>query len=415
MKNRRDIQDATKLSQARNSQSKQWIGEVVSADTTGGRCLVNVRGNILECAVPNGAAITYGAQVSVSRVPGQPRLVVSAGGNTTIINQIAAPAATTGGEATPETPIITPDTPVELTATALSTTEIRLEWSSTGLNTTNYLIERSPTENVDDFEWIATVTVEETSYTDSGLAEQTQYWYRVRAQNKTTVSAYSNIATATTLGLFPAPGDLKDDFNRADTHNEDGTHNPLGLSWDNRGLDTRTLIIQSTEVADDQYYSSCWNVWLESYAPYAAISVTMSNWWDGSGDGNNASVSLGFTDAYSFPGYPIDYSGHWLEEVNGTYITAFYSTTLGCRISVTVPGVGSGTYNILNPQNGDQIGLAIVEGQTLVGYKPVGGDWQVVIASGAPTPYPYGTTMYPWIRMSGQAMRIDDFCAKGMV
>jgi hypothetical protein len=468
MRNRRDIQEAVKASQARNSQNMQWIGQVVSADATGGLCLVNVRGKIVSCVVPAGTQMTYGAQVSVSRLPGQARLVVNAGGNTTIVNQLAAPASTasSGGGGSVEPPSITPDIPQELEAMSLSETAIGLEWSSTGKNTANYLIERSPTVNLDDFEWIATVSVEETVYTDTGLAPATQYWYRVRAKNKDIVSAYSNVATATTsvgetvtlvsiqdlgvnnvlvpsfrlnriddiginnikarlrldriddidalsenlVDLLFASSPVLDSFNRADTYPWVEMGEPIGLSWVNvAGPINRGLSIEGGQCSDGHhYYSNGWGIWLVSYAPDCAISITIANW----GFTESGSVKLGFTNEFRNPD-GAGYSAYYLED--GTYITV-YNLKDGqgaVHLSLTVPGVGAPTYHITDPQNGDEIGVAIVDGVVTAGYKPVGGSWIAALTSAATSPYPYETVMYPWIRMSGLSvhpMRIDDFC-----
>jgi len=113
-----------------------------------------------------------------------------------------------GGEAAVAPVLVTPATPQELDATTLSSASIYLEWSSTGENTTNYLIERS-TDGV-AYTQIATVAVGITVYTDTGLTASTLYYYRVRAASASNYSPYSNVASATTLAA------ILDDFNRAD-------------------------------------------------------------------------------------------------------------------------------------------------------------------------------------------------------
>src|SRR4029434_8999231 len=50
-------------------------------------------------------------------------------------------------------------------------------------------------------------TVSATTYNDAGLAGLTSYRYRVRATDASgNLSAYSNTASATTLGSSPVPG-----------------------------------------------------------------------------------------------------------------------------------------------------------------------------------------------------------------
>lgn len=74
-----------------------------------------------------------------------------------------------------------PATPTGLTATAVSSTQINLAWSSTGDYTVAFVIERSL--DGASFVQIATVPVTQTSYSDTGLTPETRYWYRVKAVN----------------------------------------------------------------------------------------------------------------------------------------------------------------------------------------------------------------------------------------
>lgn len=105
-----------------------------------------------------------------------------------------------GGQATAPV-LVTPATPTELDATALSCASIGLMWSSTGESTTNYLIESS-TDGV-TYTQIATVSVGVTIYTDTGLTPSTLYYYRVRATSASNYSPYSNVASAITQLMAP--------------------------------------------------------------------------------------------------------------------------------------------------------------------------------------------------------------------
>ena len=58
-------------------------------------------------------------------------------------------------------------------------------------------MERS--SNGKSFKQIATVGANVTTYANTGLSGSTKYYYRVRAYNSKGDSAYSNIASATTL------------------------------------------------------------------------------------------------------------------------------------------------------------------------------------------------------------------------
>ena len=93
--------------------------------------------------------------------------------------------------------------PGSLTAQALSSSQVRLNWTDKSATETGFRIERSPLTDT-NFTEIATVGANTTSFTDSGLSEATKYWYRVRAYNAYTTSDYSNEKQVTTLYNIPA-------------------------------------------------------------------------------------------------------------------------------------------------------------------------------------------------------------------
>ena len=93
--------------------------------------------------------------------------------------------------------------PGSLRAQALSSSKVRLNWTDRSATETGFRIERSPLTDT-HFRDIATVGVNSTSFTDTGLREGTEYYYRVRAYNAYTTSAYSNEKSVTTLYNIPA-------------------------------------------------------------------------------------------------------------------------------------------------------------------------------------------------------------------
>ena len=88
--------------------------------------------------------------------------------------------------------------PGSLTAQALSSSQVLLNWTDKSATETGFRIERSPVTDT-NFTEIATVGANTTSFTDSGLSEATKYWYRVRAYNADTTSDYSSEKHVTTL------------------------------------------------------------------------------------------------------------------------------------------------------------------------------------------------------------------------
>jgi subtilisin family serine protease len=93
--------------------------------------------------------------------------------------------------------------PSHLTATALTSTRIRLTWNDNSPDEDGFEIERRT--GAEPFTLIAVVPGGQTTYDDSGLQPDVIYTYRVRAFIGGARSGYSNHATATTLGIPPAP------------------------------------------------------------------------------------------------------------------------------------------------------------------------------------------------------------------
>jgi hypothetical protein len=97
----------------------------------------------------------------------------------------------------------TPSSPSGLTATAISSTQIKLSWNDNSSNETIFKIERKTGSG--SFSQIATVAANVKTYNNTGLKAATTYSYRVRAYNGFGNSAYSNTASATTFAQLPTP------------------------------------------------------------------------------------------------------------------------------------------------------------------------------------------------------------------
>jgi hypothetical protein len=89
--------------------------------------------------------------------------------------------------------------PTNLIATVIFKSQINLSWTDNATNEDGFLIERCTGAGCTNFAQIATVAVNITSYSNTGLTANTTYRYRVRAYNASGTSDYSNIATAKTL------------------------------------------------------------------------------------------------------------------------------------------------------------------------------------------------------------------------
>ncbi|HYV28707.1 MAG TPA: fibronectin type III domain-containing protein, partial [Candidatus Eisenbacteria bacterium] len=94
------------------------------------------------------------------------------------------------------TPDVVPAPPSNLTATAISKTQINLAWTDNSGNEQGFKVERS-TDGV-AFTQIVAVAANVTSYANTGLQGNKKYYYRVRAYNAVGNSTYSNTANAKT-------------------------------------------------------------------------------------------------------------------------------------------------------------------------------------------------------------------------
>ena len=134
-----------------------------------------------------------------------------------------------------------PSEPRTLVATAISRTEIRLNWTDYSDNEVDFLLERS-VNNGQTFSPLATLPANTVTFTDTGLTAQTTYKYRLRARNSLGISAYSNIATATTK---PAPPPAASNLTVALYA---GRPNVVQLNWsDNSTTESGFKILYSTD------------------------------------------------------------------------------------------------------------------------------------------------------------------------
>jgi hypothetical protein len=97
----------------------------------------------------------------------------------------------------------TPAAPGSLSALGISQTRIDLSWSDNSFDESGFKIERAPA-GTGNWGQIATVGANVETYANTGLSPDTAYDYRVRAYNSAGDSAYSNVASASTLPPPPA-------------------------------------------------------------------------------------------------------------------------------------------------------------------------------------------------------------------
>ncbi|MFA5104310.1 MAG: fibronectin type III domain-containing protein [Candidatus Margulisiibacteriota bacterium] len=139
-----------------------------------------------------------------------------------------------------------PSSPSGLTANTASASQINLAWTDNAINEDGFKIERSP----DAITWtqIATVAAGVAAYSNTGLAENTTYYYRVRAYNSTDNSEYSNTANAKTYAGTPptAPSNLTVGAQ---------LYTSIALSWTDNSNNETSFVLQRKAHFNDPFVS----------------------------------------------------------------------------------------------------------------------------------------------------------------
>jgi PKD repeat protein len=137
---------------------------------------------------------TFGAGVTATHVYSTPGTYTA---SLTVTDNGGASNSTTATIVVTAPPL--PSAPTNLTASALSRSSIRLNWTNGTGSQTEVRIERCRGTGCTNFAPVATLPGTATTFTDTGLASRTTYTYRVRAHNAAGDSPYSNTANARTL------------------------------------------------------------------------------------------------------------------------------------------------------------------------------------------------------------------------
>jgi hypothetical protein len=105
---------------------------------------------------------------------------------------------------------------------------LTINWIDGAVNEDNYVVERS--ENGTDFNVITTLGADVTSYNDTGLLPNTQYYYRIKAKNSTESSVYET-ASVTTPPIPSAPVKASAPNPGTGLTNVQLTNGNLALKW----------------------------------------------------------------------------------------------------------------------------------------------------------------------------------------
>jgi len=160
-------------------------------------------------------------------------------------------------------PTTPPAAPTNLTATAVSSSQINLSWTDSDTTESGFKIERCTGANCGDFAQIATVGANVTNYFRHRAHGFTSYNYRVRAYNSFGDSSYSDPVTAETQAP-PAPPNAPSNLIASAV-----SSSQINLAWtDTAGNETGFKI------------ERCTGVGCADFAEIATVGANVTNYSD---------------------------------------------------------------------------------------------------------------------------------------
>jgi len=176
------------------------------------------------------------------------------------------------------------DAPSDLSATAVSSSQINLSWTDNSDNESGFKIERK-TGASGSWAEIDTVNADVTVYQDTGLEAETTYYYKVRVYNAVGNSDYSNetSATTTTIGEIEWVQVPAGSFEMGDNFNE----------GDSDELPVHTVYL-------DTYYISKYEVTFEQYDAFCDATGRAKPGDSGWGRGDRPVINVNYADVTEF-------------------------------------------------------------------------------------------------------------------
>jgi fibronectin type 3 domain-containing protein len=188
-----------------------------------------------------------------------------------------------------------PSAPTGVTATAQSSSSIRITWNSVS-GASRYIIYRSSTASGS---YSNVGYISSTSFTNTGLSADTTYYYRVSAENNNGESAQSSTVYAKTSTASGGSGDALTPENLGANGGVDWKNDAAGveMQFDKIGSDLSCVIFSGT-------------------TEYAQGSVTISNNKMTWADGKSCNISLSSDlKTITISGF----TGSGADKVNGSY------------------------------------------------------------------------------------------------
>ncbi|WP_379964143.1 LamG-like jellyroll fold domain-containing protein [Epilithonimonas sp. UC225_85] len=144
--------------------------------------------------------------------------------------------------------------PTNLNFTNVTTTEVpassslTVNWNDNADNETNYVLERST--NGTTFTELATLGANITSYNETGLTPNTQYYYRVKAFNATESSVYTTVTSITTPPIPSAPAKATTPTPANGNNNVELTSGNMTLKWTGSSNTTSYAVYLGTDAGN---------------------------------------------------------------------------------------------------------------------------------------------------------------------
>lgn len=186
-----------------------------------------------------------------------------------------------------------PAAPSGLSASAVSSSQINLNWIDNASDETGFRVERSA-NGTSGWSTVANKGANSTSHNDLGLAASTEYFYRVAASNTAGDSGYSGTASATTDAPPPyvdyvaqsgsvSEGSVSGSY--TNTHYDDGS--------------VQNITEQQSGGSPRKRSSSLTYTWTFNISAGNSTTLTANAWSGGSNDGDNFSFQYS-TDGSNF-------------------------------------------------------------------------------------------------------------------
>jgi hypothetical protein len=157
------------------------------------------------------------------------------------------------------TTLSSPAAPSNLTVGTITTSSIAISWTDNSNNETAFYIYRSIDGT--NFSYLSSVASNTVNFTNSGLSGGVTYYYKVLAHNAIGDSAFSSVASATTILLSPiAPSNLASMFISSSTGLilltwTDNSNNETGFEVERSVNDESNYVLLYTTGTNTTYYT----------------------------------------------------------------------------------------------------------------------------------------------------------------